>query len=1002
MGNGRKLPTMSPQTHPKDQSPLPRLNKPSSESFNTVKSQTRILQDQPFERRATKKLDKRLLSQLQQHYSRSLAQPNAKERRNNESDQEDLSFDSNMARRVDKSKLRDFSELELDDERDLFRTKRSILIQHLPVHDTDTTGKHKYRKAKETDPLTTKQSDPAVKKIEKRRDGPSNSKSPPHQQPKEKPLVPLEMKPVVGVKQVRYPGGNQLERNIQETVEGSDASAENTSPEEQARLQKRFSYPRGLKPEPILQSLPFHELPETYSVLEVRSQLNQTPNPARGSRPGVLAKNPIADSAHSSKPPIRFEALRLSCNTSSPLSKVCTIGPMGQAVISSSTSHTPLQIYCRPSEVTPAEPLVSGRQFRKEPNPQLISDHKDGFQGIVDSIQPAVLTETSLVGDLVATGEKPQTDGAFSTVQKSEQREVALAYQTQQEVGQKPSIPVDSRESASLIGPDTTAKSSPQPAAVVENLFPQDGLNSIIQTIQLVIPEKQKRTSKLGLASQEQESVRIKVSTEPEPRSEQQPLRSNMDAQTNRTMAPPIASPGTGSKAGGLGLDELAESQTSAAELEISPKPAEAPGLQSTSSLSHNTSRVKSPRDQIASQPPDHSTGSLKTSKKQERFSVRSGLVGKKLKPYSSESQRDLIAGPKETIREDIRYFKEDRNDSSSERIEVLSRLSDPDDASAMSQSHFRMDFVEDKKFKGIDPGKADQATLDEARRLQAGMEGFKRRGQLLLQKPFQLGAGSEHASKRFPNANDPLAKFKAVKIGNGPYDFIFQSYEDEDHNYGQLVVGFEAEVAHWDEDRFAKLVRIPPDEPAQYDLAAPGPLSRDSQQRPADSDSEGGEEEVDQEIDYHTSEEDEASEKKSVLASSNLNMSQLQLKENFYLCRLIVYDTADGIVGFRGYYRKGEEHFRGKLIGRGSASFVELSLTEVNRLEEVTCEVAGQAIKRLRFSTNKGNSYSSGNNSFDYFSRIYSYSIKKKLVGLITAGFNSNGYLACLSFKLA
>ncbi len=958
-----------PRHTPKITKPtLPQLDKPSVESLSTFKPQPLAAQEQPFERRATKKLDKRLLGQLHQIHSRSLAQAANNNRRHKDTDsyQDDPSFDSNLARKVHRSKLRDISELDLDQERDLFRTKRSILIQHLPAQET-TINKHK--RPKDSD--TLRRQDAASKQTEKPRDKHFHGRSPRLQQSQEKLLVSLDMIPVVGLNKIPAPASNLPEKQPHRGVEMTSVTFRKNTSEQAALVEASPETSKRNIHQPTAPNLPCPELPQTNTKLEFGYFSNPTPNPVRGSNPAVPAKQPAKDSTLTSKPPSAFEPLKLSPCSTSAAAKVCSGIPQTLSSVSSNRSRQPPPSDLAPDEPTPPEPPASSQHPPAEPIPQLL--FREGFQGIIDAMQPVEAPETSPMRD--------------STEPRDSSRPILMfpAHETDSPVpAAAQEAPDEPEQSAGLTkeelpalqaDPVSPPKASLETVESVQrenqlNLLPLDGLNAIIQTIQLVIPEKPKRSSKLAIAAQEAD--------------QQSHLRD--------TPAPP-ADPATTTIARQHTPPDASAGRPPSAS---SQKPAD-PLRQSTSNLSLSNSKHKTPRDRGV-KPLEQSARSLRSSKKQERFSVRSGAVSKRPKPYGSASQAGLNLESQDKIGRDIRHFHEDRNDSASERIEVLSRLSESEVDFADSQSLFRMDFMEDKKFKGIDPGKADQAAIEEARKLQAGMEGFKRRGQLIQQKPLQLGIGSEQASKRFPNANDPLAKFKATKIGNGPYDFIFHSFDDEDQSCGQLVIGLEDQVVQWEEDRLSQLVRVGPEDPVHYDLPDASLSGRDA--HPADSDTEGGEEE--QDVDYHTSEEDETSEKKSLQASSYQNASQQPPKASLYLSRLIVYDTAEGIVGFRCYYRKGEDLLRGKLLGCGSASFVEVCLTEVNRLEEVTSELSNHYIKRLRFCTNEGDSFSSGNDLFDYFSRIYSYTIKKKLVSLLTAGFNEAGYLACLSFKLA
>ena len=387
------------------------------------------------------------------------------------------------------------------------------------------------------------------------------------------------------------------------------------------------------------------------------------------------------------------------------------------------------------------------------------------------------------------------------------------------------------------------------------------------------------------------------------------------------------------------------------------------------------------------------------------RSSVRSGRFSRNKNAFGSnnsgENENGLPVDPTFNKNE-FQQFTSLANGSHSDKIEPISRQSPQDLTPSESQrsSLYKMEYVEMKEVPGLDPGKADPEYLDQLKKEQQVLEGYIRRGQLDQKEMMNLHHLTKRKS-RFTDANDPINKIKSVRIGKGPYDLNFQTFEEEDGGeFKHLVIGFEDEVVYWEVDTQKKLVKMGPEEIVKIDT-----LTKNEDGIHKEDNSEISEKDhSDHGIDYEDSEssEDEEEAKSSFNTLSNTNLkTDEDLTKEYYISKLLVYEQNGLLSGFRCYYTKGQELFKGKLIGLVGDYCSEVNITPNDKVEGIQCEISNFKIKNLKFSTSKGWIFSMGNNKFDYFGRIYSYAIRRKFLSYITAGFNESGDLTCLSFRL-
>lgn len=161
-----------------------------------------------------------------------------------------------------------------------------------------------------------------------------------------------------------------------------------------------------------------------------------------------------------------------------------------------------------------------------------------------------------------------------------------------------------------------------------------------------------------------------------------------------------------------------------------------------------------------------------------------------------------------------------------SEDLSVLEPLSRPKedydhDHDQKSDSGFQMDYAKPKTIKGVDPSK--QARGKKNADLTMNNLGFRKRGQVNQgdgNGPLNNNIMGAKKISRFPEGNDPFLPYKMTRVGDAPYDFIIQDYDEHEGGYSWLVMGFEEAASVWFEDSRKEITKNPtnPDSPFQVE----------------------------------------------------------------------------------------------------------------------------------------------------------------------------------------
>lgn len=164
---------------------------------------------------------------------------------------------------------------------------------------------------------------------------------------------------------------------------------------------------------------------------------------------------------------------------------------------------------------------------------------------------------------------------------------------------------------------------------------------------------------------------------------------------------------------------------------------------------------------------------------------------------------------------------------------------------------------------------------------------------------------------------------------------------------------------------------------------------SEDSE--PEDDDSESSEEE----------EEGDAEAERSQSGYKNTSKATEKEKALFVLNRIHMHWDSLGIRGLQASYRHQDNMVEGKIHGGTSEETGGLDIAPGDRCYEVWTEIGDNLLKCLKFVLGRGDTVRLGPDDYDSRTRVYNYSIKRRKLSRIHAGFNSDGYLVCLAFKL-
>ena len=164
---------------------------------------------------------------------------------------------------------------------------------------------------------------------------------------------------------------------------------------------------------------------------------------------------------------------------------------------------------------------------------------------------------------------------------------------------------------------------------------------------------------------------------------------------------------------------------------------------------------------------------------------------------------------------------------------------------------------------------------------------------------------------------------------------------------------------------------------------------SEDSE--PEDDDSESSEEE----------EEGDAEAERSQSGFKNTSKATEKEKALFVLSRIHMHWDSLGIRGLQATYRHQDKLIEGKLHGGVSQETGGLDIAPGDRCYEVWTEIGDNLLKCLKFVLGRGDTIRLGPDDYDSRTRVYNYSIKRRKLSRMHAGFNSDGYLVCLAFKL-
>jgi hypothetical protein len=111
-------------------------------------------------------------------------------------------------------------------------------------------------------------------------------------------------------------------------------------------------------------------------------------------------------------------------------------------------------------------------------------------------------------------------------------------------------------------------------------------------------------------------------------------------------------------------------------------------------------------------------------------------------------------------------------------------------------------------------------------------------------------------------------------------------------------------------------------------------------------------------------------------------------------------WDTV-GITGLQASYSHQDQTVAGKLHGRMSEESGTLDVAPGDRCYQIWSEIGDSLLKCLKFVMGRGDTVRLGLDDYDSRTRVYNYSIKRRKLSRIFAGFSSDGYLVCLAFKL-
>lgn len=130
--------------------------------------------------------------------------------------------------------------------------------------------------------------------------------------------------------------------------------------------------------------------------------------------------------------------------------------------------------------------------------------------------------------------------------------------------------------------------------------------------------------------------------------------------------------------------------------------------------------------------------------------------------------------------------------------------------------SQIYVEYAEPKFVKGVDPGReaifktGDGSQTSNNTGKPRTNQILRRRNQTMGDMNAILGNLKDIPKTRFPNANDPVATFKKTRVGNGPYDFLINSFEgDACGDYEHLVMGLEDWGKVWFKDTKKKINKI-------------------------------------------------------------------------------------------------------------------------------------------------------------------------------------------------
>lgn len=174
-----------------------------------------------------------------------------------------------------------------------------------------------------------------------------------------------------------------------------------------------------------------------------------------------------------------------------------------------------------------------------------------------------------------------------------------------------------------------------------------------------------------------------------------------------------------------------------------------------------------------------------------------------------------------------------------------------------------------------------------------------------------------------------------------------------------------------------------------------------DEEKSSSKSEDESGSDASDEEEDDSSSSEQEEEAEESGSGQKNTSKATEKEKALFVVHKIQMHWDTTGIKGVQASYTHQNQTVEGTMHGSACQETASLDILAGDRCYEIWTEIGDNIIKCLKFVLGRGDTVRLGPDEYDSRTRVYNYSIKRRKLSRVHAGFSADGYLVCLAFKL-